>query len=187
MSNTKAENNTPTHEKSDDHDVIYTLRTAHQNQTQLILMADKKAHILIGVISVILTILFTKFDLESNLQNNLIIPFGFFIILEIASVLLALLVIVPSTKQYRTPKDIRDIPNPLFFGFFTNYSQDEYVSYLLEALNNNASTRKILAADLYQIGQVLKKKYRLLRYSYIFSIIGIFLPLISSLIILYFN
>ncbi len=163
-------------QKKDDHDVIYTLRTAHQNQTQLIIMADKKAHILIGVISVILTILLTRFEL----QTEWLLPLGIFFVMEVTAVLLALLVIIPSTKRFHAPKDIRDAKNILFFGFFTHYPQDTYLDHLMHTLDDNLSARRLLATDLYQAGLVLKKKYRLLRYSYILSITGIFVPLLIT-------
>ena len=36
-----------------DHDVIYAIRTAHQGQTQLIILADHKANILIGIVALL--------------------------------------------------------------------------------------------------------------------------------------
>jgi len=180
--NRKPTNNPPlASAKKDDHDVIYTLRTAHQNQTQLIIMADKKAHILIGVISVILTILFTKIDLNTGLQDSLLLPFAAFVLLEITAVILALLVIIPNTGRFKAPADIENIPNALFFGFFTRYPQDDYVNFLMKHIDNNESSRRALVTDLYQIGKVLKKKYRLLRYSYLSATAGILIPLVSVL------
>ncbi len=181
MSNASPESKHPASPRKDDHDVIYTLRTAHQNQTQLVIMADKKAHILIGVISVILTILFTKFNLETDLRASFILPFAVFLLLEIIAVVLALLVIIPSTKRFKTPADIDNIPNPLFFGFFTNYPQEEYVDFLLKRVDDNDAARRALVTDLYQIGCILKKKYRLLRYSYLSATAGILIPLIAVL------
>lgn len=173
--------NVSTFGKKDDHDVIYTLRTAHQNQMQLVIMADKKAHILIGVISVTLTILFTRVDIQNLLQAGYIIPFTGFMALEILSVVLALLVIIPSTKRFHTPESIEQIPNALFFGYFTNYEQNAYVDYLLTTLQDNMAARKILATDFYQVGHILKKKYRLLRYSYLAATLGVVIPFIAGL------
>ena len=183
MSNTHPDARHPATAKKDDHDVIYTLRTAHQNQTQLVIMADKKAHILIGVISVILTILFTKVDVQPDLRASFILPFASFLLLEMTAVVLALLVIIPSTKRFNTPPDINNIANPLFFGFFTNYPQEEYVDFLIKRVDDNDAARRALVTDLYQIGCILKKKYRLLRYSYLSATIGILIPLLGGLAI----
>ena len=183
MSDTPPDSKHPATAGKDDHDVIYALRTAHQNQTQLIIMADKKAHILIGVISVILTILFTKVDLDAGLQDKLLIPFVAFVLLEIAAVILSLLVIIPNTGRFKTPDDITRIPNALFFGFFTRYPQDDYVNFLMQHIDNNENARRALVTDLYQIGMVLKKKYRLLRYSYLSATLGMAIPLLASLIL----
>lgn len=164
-------------------DVIYTLRTAHQNQTQLLILADQKANILIGAVVVALTIIFARSNLMTTLNSALIVPFGLFLVLELCAFVLALMVITPSVSGRAKLKRVSDIPNPLFFGFFTQFKEDEYVDYLCDKLHNNDMARRLLAADLYQIGCVLKKKYKVLKYAYISAAAGIILPLIPGTII----
>ncbi len=49
---------------------------------------------------------------------------------------------------------------------FSQLDQQSYVDYMLENLNHNHKARHMLLVDIYQIGHVLKRKYRLLRFSY---------------------
>jgi len=160
---------------------IYALRTTHQHQSQLLVLADQKANILVGILAVILTIIFTKADFLTNLSGIYIIPIAVFIILEVAALLLALLVIMPKTIGHLHTTKIENIPNPFYFGFFTKFSEDDYVEYLSDTLKDGMSARSLLAKDIYQTGIVLRKKYVLLKYTYILAFVGV-LVLASSVV-----
>lgn len=169
------------------HDVIYALRTAHQHQSQLLTLADQKANILVGILAVILTIIFTKSEFLTNVSDLSIIPIAFFILFEVTALLLALLVIMPKTMGQLNTTRIENIPNPFFFGFFTNFQEDEYLEYLSDRLNDDKSARNFLAKDIYQIGLVLRKKYILLKYTYILAFAGVLLLSTSTVIFLVFQ
>ena len=169
------------------HDVIYALRTAHQHQSQLLTLADQKANILVGILAVILTIIFTKSEFLTNERDLSIIPIAFFILFEVTALLLALLVIMPKTMGQLNTTRIENIPNPFFFGFFTNFEEDNYLEYLSDRLNDDKSARYFLAKDIYQIGLVLRKKYILLKYTYILAFAGVFLLASSTVIFLVFQ
>jgi hypothetical protein len=160
---------------------IYALRTTHQHQSQLLVLADQKANILVGILAVILTIIFTKADFLTNASVIYIIPIAVFIILEVAALLLALLVIMPKTIGHLHTTKIEDIPNPFYFGFFTMFSEDEYVEYLSNTLKDGMSARSLLAKDIYQTGFVLRRKYVLLKNTYILAFAGV-LVLASSVV-----
>jgi hypothetical protein len=63
---------------------------------------------------------------------------------------------------------------------FSQLDQQVFVDYMLNSLNHNEQARRMLLVDIYQIGQVLRRKYRLLRLSYGF----LALSAISSTILL---
>src|SRR5262245_53706521 len=157
-------------------DIIYTLRTAHQNHMQLTVMADQKAHILIGVVAVTCTILFTKAHVLANLQEQLFLPLAGFLCLEVLTLLLALSVLLPTNIGRRKGMKIEGEANPLFFGFFTTFTEEEYVTFLCEKLTDDQSARILLMKDLYCLGVVLKRKYRLLKYAYIFAALSVVCP-----------
>jgi hypothetical protein len=169
---------------NNDNDVIQTLRTAHQNQTQLNLMADQKANILIGTLVLMFTVVISRLmTLVDDTDKNLV-PIIVFLILELVPLVLTTLVLIPKNIATSKKLKIDQMPNPLFFGFFTRYSESEYLNFINSKLINNDSARQMLIIDIYEIGVILRKKYALLRYAYIFAMIGVILPIIIWLFML---
>lgn len=173
MANTNnSSNETEILEKADDHDVIYALRTAQQHQVQLSLIADQKANIIIGVTMIFLS------AIQSQLFSNDFSSKIYFLPLIVLSIMIsiafftAILVVLPRFSNHKFKKP-EDMPNPLFFGHYASLNEDEYSNYMLSILKDNFSARKLLTKDIYQIGRVLKKKYRLLKYSYLFLASGV--------------
>lgn len=168
-----------------DRDVIYSLRTAHQAQTQLLMLADQKANILIGVVAVILTIIFTKIALLGNVSQAYLYAVSAFSLMQGLALFFAMMVIVPQIRYKLSAQSIADVPNPFYFGFFTKFSQDDYVGHVVGTMKDNLSAREFLARDLYQVGKVLNKKYTQVRYAYVCSIVGVVVLLLSSLGLLF--
>ena len=154
-----------------DNDVIQTLRTAHQNQTQLNLMADQKANILIGTLALTLTVILTRLLTLADNQA-LLACLMVFVLMQMVPLTLAVMVLIPKNIQNKSTIDINGIQNPLFFGFFTNYSEQQYSDYMHEVLVDNESARQLIINDIYQIGIVLRRKYRLLRWAYLSALLG---------------
>lgn len=70
--------------------------------------------------------------------------------------------------------------NPLFFGHFTELSMDQYFNVMEDILENKPKLYETMVRDIYQIGQVLKKKkYKYLKLSYRVFTFG---PLVSLLV-----
>ncbi len=161
-----------------DNDVIQTLRTAHQNQTQLNIMADQKANILIGALVLMYTVVFTRILTLAEYSDQVMVPLAAFIVLEILPLVLTIMVLIPKNIKGVKGIEITDIPNPLFFGFFTHFSEQEYLDYMHKELVDNNNARDLLIKDFYQIGNILKKKYYFLRLAYIFAMIGLIVPVL---------
>jgi len=161
----------------DDHDVVYALRTAQQHQSQLSLVADQKANIVIGFSLIVLSVIQSQMFSEGFDEKFYFIPMIAMSLLIFVAFFMAILVVLPRTRtvEFRRPEEM---PNPLFFGFFASLPEATYVDYMLETLVDNSSARALLLKDIYQIGVVLKKKYRLLRYSYILLALGALLSVI---------
>ena len=146
-------------------DVIVTLRTAQQHQVQLNVLADQKANINIGFTLFFITLTQSQFSLAAGEQAFVRAGFILLILSIATSLLLALIVVLPRTGKTRIEKP-EQMSNPFYFGMFSQLPQDDYVEYLSAHLEDNAVARRLLAADIYQIGEVLSRKYRLLRFSY---------------------
>jgi len=150
---------------ADSDDVIVALRTAQQHQVQLNVLADQKANINIGFTLFFVTLTQSQLSLADGQPGFMRAGFVLLILSIATSLLLALTVVLPRTGKARV-RNPEQMSNPFFFGMFTQLSQSEYVDYLSRQLDDNQVARRLLAADIYQIGLVLKRKYRLLRFSY---------------------
>ncbi len=165
-----------------DNDVIQTLRTAHQNQTQLNLMADQKANILIGTLALMFTVVLTRLLTLADNQA-LLVTLVIFMLMQLLPLVLTVMVLIPKNINGKTSADINDIQNPLFFGFFTQYSQQQYSTYMHGMLVDNESARELIINDIFQIGVILRRKYRLLRLAYLSALLGFLVPAIVGLVI----
>ena len=161
-----------------DRDVIQTLRTAHQNQTQLNLMADQKANILIGTLVLMFTVVFTRLLTLSEFNPQVILPLAVFVVLELVPIILTTLVLIPKNIGGLKGITIENMPNPLFFGFFTYFTEQQYTDFIATKLSDNQSAQNFLVKDIYQIGLVLKRKYNLLKLAYLSAMIGFIVPVV---------
>ena len=159
-------------------DIIHVLRSAQAHHVSLSMIADQKANIVLGSYLVFLTV--TQSLMKSNAELSM--PLWVLMIGYTIAAVFSLLVITPrfldkSDKKGKVPSNL------LFFGSFNSLSQDEYVDMLGSRLQTNKDARELFMKDIYQIGQVLQKKYQSLRRSYICLAAGI----VSALIALTIN
>ena len=148
-------------------EVIVAIRTVQQSQVQLNVLADQKANINIGF-----TLLFLSLNQSSIVADATtvgIVRWGVVVVtlLVVASLTLALLVVAPRTNRLRI-REPQQMANPFYFGMFTQIDQDVYVDHMLSSMLEDKRARRMMLVDVYQIGQVLTRKYRLLRFSYSF-------------------
>ena len=69
--------------------------------------------------------------------------------------------------------------NLLFFGNFYNMKLDEYEWAIEELMNNDKNLYKTMIKDQFALGEVLAKKYKLLRKAYNFFMVGIIISVIA--------
>ena len=60
----------------------------------------------------------------------------------------------------------RDAANILFFGNFTSLPQEDYVTGMTELIRDSDRLYVSMLRDIYNLGAVLERKFRLLRISY---------------------
>jgi predicted metal-dependent HD superfamily phosphohydrolase len=166
-------------EKTDrpDRGIDTMFRVTLNNHTRLSEIADSKANILLSVnaiiISIALTTLIPKLDSPSN--AHLVIPTLILMIFSVVSVIFAILSTRPKvTSGTFTRKDIEDKKvNLLFFGNFYKVPLDEYEWAVNEMMKDRDYLYGSLIKDLYYLGLVLHRKYKLLRITYTIFMIGI--------------
>jgi hypothetical protein len=152
---------------------IHLMRTTQTMHLQLSQMADQKASILMGATFVIFTI-----AIGQAKGDGPPLPLAVLGAFAFASAVLAILVVVPVTGRAARPQPL----NLLFFGSFSQLDEADYVERLGEKLETDQGVFELMARDIYQNGQVLRrKKYRLLRYAYRVFLTGLVLSFATFL------
>jgi predicted metal-dependent HD superfamily phosphohydrolase len=152
-------------------------RVALKNHMTLSNIADTKANILLSVNAIIVSLalsnLLPKLDNPSN--EYLIIPTVVFIIFTVASIVLSILATRPNVTEGKFNKD--DVANKkvnlLFFGNFHQMKLKDFEWGISEMMQDRDYLYGSLTKDLYFLGLVLNRKYKILRLTYTVFMIGI--------------
>ena len=163
-------------------DIIHTLRTAQQHQVTLSMIADQKANIIIGFALIFFSVIQSQMFSKEFMDAMYFYPISALALTVFISFFLAILVVLPRFKRGHVYTAPSQMPNPLFFGFFASFTQAEYTDYMMDTVNSNEAARRLMVQDLYQIGVILKKKYELLRFSYLSLAIGALLSVVVLII-----
>ena len=157
------------------------LRLASQNNLRLSEMADRKANILISVnaiiISVSISVLFRKFETDPFL----VIPTIIFLTSSVITIVLSILATRPTitggkfSKEDITAKKV----NLLFFGNFYKASLEDFRWGMGIMMRDPEYLYGSLIKDVYFLGVVLGKKYRLLRIAYNIFMVGVVISVIA--------
>jgi len=158
-------------------------RITLRNHIKLSDIADTKANILLSVNAIILSLalsnLIPKLDNPSN--EYLIVPTVVFITFSIVSMVLSVLATRPNVTMGKfTREDVEQKKvNLLFFGNFHKMSLADFEWAINEMMKDKDYIYSALTKDLYFLGIVLDRKYRILRITYTVFIIGIIASVIA--------
>ena len=156
------------------------------NHTRLSGIADSKANILLSVNAIIISIALSSIipKLDSPRNSHLIIPTFILLIFSVVSIIFAILSTRPKvTKGVFTRKDIEDKKvNLLFFGNFYKMPLEEYEWAVNEMMKDNEYLYNSMIKDLYFLGLVLEKKYKLLRITYNIFMVGLIVSVLAFVI-----
>lgn len=169
-------------EKSD-RSVDTLFRVTLNNHTRLSDIADSKANILLSVnaviISVCLSVLVPKLDAPKN--SHLILPSFILLLSSVLTIVFAILSTKPNvTKTTFTSQDIvnRKV-NLLFFGNFQQMLFDDYQNAMRDLIKDRDYIYDSMVKDLYYLGKVLDRKYKLLSITYKIFMAGIIISVLS--------
>lgn len=158
-------------------------RVTMNNHTKLSQIADSKANILLSVnaiiISVALSTIVPKLDAPKN--SHLIIPTFLLISFSVASIIMAIMSTRPKVSSgIFTRKEIEERKvNLLFFGNFYKMPLEEYTWAMRSMMTDKNHLYDSMIKDLYYLGVVLNRKYKLLRTTYTIFTIGILVSVLS--------
>lgn len=158
-------------------------RVTLKNHITLSNIADTKANILLSVnaiiVSLVLSNLVSKLDNPSN--DYLIWPTVIFVVFTVISIVLSILATRPNVTSGKFTKD--DVANKrvnlLFFGNFHKMSLEDFEWAMGEMMQDRDYLYSSMKKDLYFLGKVLDRKYKILRITYSVFMIGIIVSVIA--------
>jgi hypothetical protein len=155
-------------------------RIMANNHASLSQMADSKANIMISVNSIILSVVISVLIRHLAETPNLIIPTISLVLVCVATIVFAVKATRPNISEGTFTKE--DITNKktnlLFFGNFHNMTLSDYDWGMKEMLNSRDYLYGSMIKDIYFLGVVLAKKYRLLRISYNIFMYGLIVTML---------
>ena len=156
-------------------------RTALKNHIKLSDIADTKANILLSVNAIIISVVLA--NLISKLDTNpyLTWPTVIFTLFSVVSMVMSIIATRPNvTSGQFTKEDVKNKEvNLTFFGNFHKMGLKEFEWAINEMISDKEYIYKSLTKDLYFLGLVLERKYRLLRITYTVFMIGIIVSLLA--------
>lgn len=177
--------------ESPDRGIQTFYRVALRNHIKLSDIADTKANILLSVnaiiISLVLSNLISKLDNPSNAY--LIIPTIIFLVFSVIAIVLSIVATRPNvTRGEFTKEDVeKRRVNLTFFGNFHKMDLKEFEWAIDELLKDKNYVYSSLTKDLYFLGKVLDRKYRILRLTYTVFMVGIIISVIAFGMAFYFG
>ena len=174
-------------------------RTMYSNHIKLSDMADKKAGMMIQLNAVLLSVIITYLGAKSSAMGPaftknpvLAIPMSILLFTSLGSVVTAILSAQPDVTSFKWLKKSPEIANNrrvnlLFFGNFTKLSLDNFQDGIRELMRQKEGLYTNMVTDVYYLGEVLARKYNLLRTSYSVFMVGLILTVLSFIIVLLYK
>lgn len=186
----KAEIKVKMKDKSPQRGVQTLYRVTLRNHMKLSDIADTKANILLSVNAIIISLLLANLVpiLDDPANTYLLIPTSIFILFSIASMVLSVLATRPNVTETEFDPDNleKEKINLLFFGNFERIPISNFIKAIKRTVEDKDAIYEMLTMDLYYLGSVLSRKYRILRWTYTIFMIGIILSVISFAVALKF-
>ena len=140
-------------------------------------MADNKAHILLSINSIIISIVLSVLVKNLSYLPYLIFPTVVLVIVSLASIVFAVLTTRPKvSKGVFTAEQIHNREaNLLFFGNFHKMEWESYEWGIKEMMYDKEYLYRSMTKDIYFLGKVLAAKYHYLNIGYkvfMFGMIG---------------
>lgn len=159
-------------------------RLTSKNHLQLSAMADTKANIMISINSIILSILMSVLYRKLEEYPHMVVPALILTVVCLVTIVFSILATRPNVSSGKFTRDniINKETNLLFFGNFHAMRLPDYEWGMKQMLKDADYLYTSLIRDIYFLGVVLGKKYRLLRTSYTIFMFGFVIAVLSFII-----
>jgi len=150
-------------------------RSSYQTHNALSALADNKANIMISINGIIISILIASIAPRLGESTWLLLPTVVLLVGCVISMVYAVLAARPRVSRH--PLSVEDArsgrANILFFGNFVRIPESDFVQGMEELMRNTDRVYLNMSRDIYALGNVLERKFRLLRVSYTVFMIGL--------------
>lgn len=165
------------------------LRLTSSNHLKLSELADHKANILISVNAIIISVILSVLLRKLQEETYLIIPTIIFLVVAVVTIVISILATRPKVSggNFTMDEVKAKKTNLLFFGNFYKASYQQYNEAMRDMMLDTDYLYGSLIKDIYYLGAVLGRKYRLLRIAYNIFMIGIVVSVIAFAIAAFFS
>ena len=157
-----------------DNAYIYCLRTMLQNNMQLILLADRKAGVVLGTSFLMISILITQFLMKGWLLIN-VIPLIFCLMISASSIL----ALSPRVDQSQFKSK-----NIFFFSNICVLTEEQFIESMRHILDDPDLIINSMLIDCHQTSKILAAKYKQLKLCY--STCFVFITVLMLYVTIYF-
>jgi predicted metal-dependent HD superfamily phosphohydrolase len=157
------------------------LRLTSSNHIQLSEMADSKANILISVNAIIISVILSVLIRKLQTDPYLTIPTIIFLLSSVCTIVIAILATRPKLNNgiFKEEDVEHKRTNLLFFGNFHRMSLVQYEKAMRMMMKDADYLYTSIIQDIYYLGVVLGRKYRLIRLAYNVFMVGIIVSVIA--------
>lgn len=157
--------------------IDHMLRQTRMNLVAFSQMADTKAHIILSLASVLLSLSLTRIA-----DPRFTLSLAGLDLFLLVTIFFALLTVIGKLKVFDRKKHSVNDPDysPLFFGDYGDIPYDEYAQNFAEIMNDSDATYEVMVKDIYFAGTyLLRTKYKYIRLAYLYFFTGL---IVSSFI-----
>ena len=158
----------------------HMLRQTRLNLVAFSQMADTKAHIILSLASVLLSLSLTQIA-----DPRFTLPIAGLDLFLLITIFFALLTVIGKIKVFDRRKHSVNDPDysPLFFGNYGDIPYEEYAQDFEKTMNDSDATYEIMVKDIYFAGTyLLQTKYRYIRLAYLCFFTGLIVSVIIYMI-----
>lgn len=164
------------------------IKTTLRNQINLVSISDQKANMLLSINAIILSIVITLssaklvISLDDFFASTLhLIPVTMLLLTCLASGVLCIYAATPPAAS----KELEDDIGIMMLNTKDKITgADEFLQEIGTILKSNELLYKNLCLDIYQLGSLLTRKYKLLRFAYYSFFVGITLSVLFFIILI---
>ena len=156
-------------------------RVTYRTHLVLSQLADAKANIMISLNGIIISILIASQAGTAAVDPMLRIPAAVLLLTCLASLVFAILAARPRVSGQSPDMDQMRSgrANILFFGNFVHLEEDVFVDRIQELMGDPPALYAAMARDVFGLGKVLDRKYRLISRAYSVFMIGLIAAVVT--------